>query len=265
MIERVTVIINTYNRPSSLIKAIDSVQKQKFDNIDLVVVDDCSDTSLKDTVLHADPKINYIRNERNVGLAASRQIGVEASTNDLICFLDDDDIWCDRNKLSKQYQLFEDSNLALVCTDIYGWDGTSTSTTKPIDWPNDLLKHFLKRNGVIYPSTVMLRKSSLLSVGGFDHRFLRGIDSDVYRRMLLDGQKFLFIPDRTVRYTLEATDKITDHVSRKGLYKDLHSNFRTLCKYFMIYAKYPGSFIYRVMKVLTLSCKYLKARGGIRE
>lgn len=98
----ISVIIPTYNRAELLLRAVDSVQKQTYDNWELVIVDDGSKDETKESIKKLnDSRITYIKNEKNMGAAASRNRGVSAAKFDYIAFLDSDDVWRE-NKLEKQ-------------------------------------------------------------------------------------------------------------------------------------------------------------------
>ncbi len=89
----VAVIIPTYNRWPTICSAIDSILKQTYQKTYCIVVDDASTddtaTLLKKTY---EDKIEIIHETYNKGQSACRNIGVERSKNDCVCFLDSDDI-----------------------------------------------------------------------------------------------------------------------------------------------------------------------------
>ena len=107
----VSVIIPTYKSPSTLTRAVDSVlQQQGYYDYELVIVDDNSPESVerKETEqvmakYTTNSKVKYIKQSRNLNGAVARNRGVKESQGELICFLDDDDIFLPM-KLSKQVQ-----------------------------------------------------------------------------------------------------------------------------------------------------------------
>lgn len=87
----VSVVLPTYNRFSTLGRAVDSVLGQTFEDFELIIIDDGS----TDETQHAtfdDPRIRLIRHE-NRGVYPSRNVGLDASRGRFITFLDDDDEW----------------------------------------------------------------------------------------------------------------------------------------------------------------------------
>ncbi len=91
---KITVIIPTYNRPDLLPRALESVQKQSWPNLEVLVVDDASRTSAESIVnsfKQSLPNIRFIRHEKNKGVNAARNTGVAEAHGDIISFLDDDD------------------------------------------------------------------------------------------------------------------------------------------------------------------------------
>ena len=95
--QEIAVIIPVYNRGDKFRWALNSVDNQYFKNYLIVVVDDCSDENIKDICkkLSDRKSIYYIRNEENLGIAKSRQIGMdfvlEQTNIPFLYFLDADD------------------------------------------------------------------------------------------------------------------------------------------------------------------------------
>ena len=93
---KITFIIPAYNTAQYLHPAVDSCLSQSYKNVEVIVVDDCSTDSTPEYLKwlekqgHANLKI--IRNEVNLGRSASRNLGNNAATGDIIAVLDADDI-----------------------------------------------------------------------------------------------------------------------------------------------------------------------------
>ena len=90
----VSVIIPTFNRPHLLRRALESCFAQTLTNIELIVVNDGGEeVEALLANLDAPPSIalRYVRHERNAGLAAARNTGLEAALGGYIAYLDDDD------------------------------------------------------------------------------------------------------------------------------------------------------------------------------
>jgi len=98
----VTVVIPTFNRPVFLIRAIESVRRQTFDNFEIVVVIDGFDPASKDAIeqIH-EPRLRYLELSEKVGGSEARNIGVRSANGRWIALLDDDDEWLP-NKLERQ-------------------------------------------------------------------------------------------------------------------------------------------------------------------
>ena len=92
----VTVCITTFNRWHLLPLTVEGVCAQTHEALDIVVVDDCSETEAPPEVvarLEADPRIRLIRHPENRGLAAARNTAIEAAKGSYFTFCDDDDLW----------------------------------------------------------------------------------------------------------------------------------------------------------------------------
>ena len=92
----VSVNITTFNRSDNLIRCIDSVLKQDYQNIEIIIVDDCSTDNTYDVVKNyqrKDRRIKYFRHQKNKGNAHARNTAFEKCNGVYVAFLDDDDEW----------------------------------------------------------------------------------------------------------------------------------------------------------------------------
>lgn len=91
----VSIIMAAYNGATYLDAAIESALCQTYSKVELIIVDDCSsDDSGKIIERYlSDARVTCVRNEQNVGVAASRNRALTLSKGDFITFLDQDDIW----------------------------------------------------------------------------------------------------------------------------------------------------------------------------
>ena len=90
----VSIIIPVYNVEQYLDDCINSIKEQTYDNLEIIVVEDCStDNSLQVLKPHlTDQRIKLIQHTHNQGLSAARNIGIEAVEGDYVMFVDSDDI-----------------------------------------------------------------------------------------------------------------------------------------------------------------------------
>ena len=88
---RVSIVLPTYNGEQHLARAIGSCLRQTHRNIELVVVDDCS-TDRTNQIVRSfdDPRLVYVRNERNQGLPRALNIGFAKTTGEFLTWTSDD-------------------------------------------------------------------------------------------------------------------------------------------------------------------------------
>lgn len=89
----VSIIVPVYNVEHYVDECLASIRAQTYHNLEILLVEDCStDGSLKALGPHLeDPRVRLIQHERNSGLSAARNTGIEAASGDFVLFVDSDD------------------------------------------------------------------------------------------------------------------------------------------------------------------------------
>jgi glycosyltransferase involved in cell wall biosynthesis len=87
---KVSIILPTFNRADTIVRAIKSAQVQTFQDWEMVVVDDGSTDDTVGLICGLDPRLLLIRQE-NRGVTEARNAGIRAARGDYFAFLDSDD------------------------------------------------------------------------------------------------------------------------------------------------------------------------------
>ena len=136
----VSIIMPSYNTAIYIEETIQSVLNQTYPNWELIIVDDCSNDNT-DEVLEKikDPRIHYLKNEKNSGAAVSRNKALREAKGQWIAFLDSDDLWM-RNKLEKQIQFMEENGYAFSYTNYEEIDVNGNKTGVTVTGPKKITK-----------------------------------------------------------------------------------------------------------------------------
>ena len=170
----VSVIVPTYHRFESLFRAIDSVVKQTYNNIEIIVVDDNFDDlvlrkRISDRIKRLEYNVEYVAPDQHLGSAFARNKGIELSKGEFLAFLDDDDVFYP-TKIEMQVKFFQkecNQSLGLVyCFGriIYPNGKIEMETTDVAGI--QIAKHIM--NNIAGTSFWLCRKSLLVDVGMFD-------------------------------------------------------------------------------------------------
>ncbi len=181
--ESASVIITTYNHARFLGEAIESVLAQTVKPAEIIVVDDGS-TDDPASVVHKFHTVRLIR-QKNQGLGAARNTGLEAARGKFIVFLDADDRLRPA-ALATNLALFkEQPECALVygAYRLIGESGSVKSTIPLRAAGDDAFAGFLNGNLIGMHATVLYRRDILQDAGGFDPKLQACEDYDVYLRL----------------------------------------------------------------------------------
>jgi glycosyltransferase involved in cell wall biosynthesis len=119
--DKVTVVIPSYNRFYQLLIAIESIQKQTYKNLEIIVVNDCSTEKEYYKYPFEEKNIKIIHLEKNskdiYGFGCpQRNHGMKIATGKFIAFCDDDDLWFPR-KIELQIEAMKRSGCKMSCSE----------------------------------------------------------------------------------------------------------------------------------------------------
>lgn len=211
----VSAIITTHNRPAYLKQAVKSVLDQTYENLELVIVDDCSDEKARETLSHVNldglTDHRIIRHQTNRGANAARNTGIAAASGVYLAFLDDDDRWLSK-KINKQIATLEQSSASVAYTGMRGIHDDGVEIQIPRKINGDITKALLCQNVVGTMSVVMVR-SSLAEEVQFDEAFPSWADLEWYIR-LSQHSAFERIPEPLVEYEFTSHGRLSDDFTK---------------------------------------------------
>lgn len=109
-----SVLILTRNRQAELTQCLSSLKREFEEGLEVVVLDNGSEPPLKSSDFVAFPKLKLLRSDRNLGVAAGRNILAKKASGDLLWFLDDDAILEAANSSELVQRYFKDPAVGIV-------------------------------------------------------------------------------------------------------------------------------------------------------
>jgi glycosyltransferase involved in cell wall biosynthesis len=200
---QVSVVIPTYNRAAVLGRAITSVLTQTFPDLECIVVDDGStDQTVALVEGFQDPRLRFMRLPVNRGGSHARNVGIQAVRGELIAFLDSDDEWLP-SKLERQVARLhdcEDPRAAVVYCRCTVRDGlTDRRWFGPrVVYGGDVFQYLLGGWHPPTSSAFLVKRASLLEVGGFDESLPCAHDYDLWLRLAEASQHFVAMDEALV-------------------------------------------------------------------
>jgi glycosyltransferase involved in cell wall biosynthesis len=181
----ISVVIPCFNQGRFLGGALESVLSQDYPATEVTVIDDGSSDNTS-RVARSWPDVRLIRNARQRGLSAARNLGTDASSGEYIVFLDADD-----RLLGGALQAGADQLGAHPeCGFVFGSFGLIDEDGSPIpqgDWPPIIEHHhyreLLRLNYIAVTAAVMFRRVVVQRVGGFDTTESPAADYAIYLRI----------------------------------------------------------------------------------
>ena len=183
--EKVSVIIPAYNKAELTVQTVESVLRQTYPNIEIIVVDDGSTDSTRERLETFSERIRYIYKEDG-GACSARNRGLQAAQGEYVAFLDCDDLYAE-NKIELCVNfLRKNKDFGFVHTAAHFIDEKgntvgeySHAKSRRTGW---VVARLVEGNYVCN-SSPLIRQSCLDAVGGFDESIFAPADWDLWLRL----------------------------------------------------------------------------------
>lgn len=251
-----TVIITTYNSGNFIIETLESILKQSYPNIELIIGDDASTDDTMEKVrfwLEKDHNRNRFSNVRivevpeNTGPSVNANRTLQIANGAWVKFLGADDTLLPHcisdnmkyvsentktrvlfSKINLYRDTFEEKNFLFttpneISPDSIIWDERSAESQ---------YKMLLLSDRIHFTPSVFLHRETLLSVGGFDERFKFMEDYPLWLNLTRNGHKLYFMDKVTVNYRRHAkaiNNTGIDYLVNPNYFRQ--ENFRRLYTY----------------------------------
>jgi glycosyltransferase involved in cell wall biosynthesis len=224
----VSVVVPAFNAATTIGWTLDSIARQTYRRLDVVIVDDGSTDDTNSVVRRFcvnDSRMRLIE-QPNSGVAAARNAGIGASKGDFVAFIDADDLW-HPTKIERQLRalLEQDPDVALAYSPfrVIDGDGNVMASAKRQDASGWVLDRHLRTNIVGNGSSILVRKSVLQEFGGFDpwlrQQGAEGCEDLLLQLRIASRYKFCEVPEYLVGYRRHGRSMSADRdrMTRSGM------------------------------------------------
>ena len=227
----VSIIIAHYNLAGYINETIKSCFQQTYKNIEIIVIDDCSNdkTAIKkiNRLGKIYPKIKLIKNTVNKGSAETYNIGVRMANGEYCCCLDADDRF-EKTYIEKVLECFIRNPKIGFATSWMRIFGDSDSIEKT---PSFNIPALLVRN--LFSSASMFTKQAWMKVGGFDPKMKSYRDWDFWLNLVEKGYRWEVVKETLICYRDRKSS-----ASKLSIEKNLHFIKKTVSKHKKLYSGY---------------------------
>lgn len=210
----ISVICSTYHRPQLLKRAIESVIAQTYTDWEMIIVNDDPDYETKSVVeSFNNNKLTYISMGSKFGCdTRPKNKGVQSSRGEYIAFLDDDCTYRP-DHLQALYNEIKKGEVDVVYGDRWIYD-----EEKPISIGifHEFDPFLMMRRNYIDTSDVLIKREAIFEVGGFDEKYKKYIDWNLWVRMMKAGYKFKRVPLVITDYHVYPHSKSNRKEDEKG-------------------------------------------------
>ena len=190
-----SIVIATYNSGKTLRQTLDSIRRQTYENIEVIVIDGMSTDDTIEIVAEYNDTVNKFISEKDTGIYNAFNKGINLATGDYICFIGSDDCYC-------HYGVFEDisrildsiSEVNILSSPIICVDEENHSEHK---MKNKYTKEEIF-SGKMLPHPGLMVKRSIMERYGFNETYKIVSDYDFILRYILDGGEISYIDEPIV-------------------------------------------------------------------
>ena len=199
MEDKVSVVIPVHNAEKFISDTVDSVLKQTYENIEIILCENNSTDSTKEILSKNDnPKVRVLNLDDVSDAASARNKGVSEATGRYIAFLDADDLW-DSKKIEKQIAFMNEKKASFSFTGYEFGNEEAKPLGKIVKVPESITYKEALKNTTIFTSTVMF-DMSYLSKDEIEMPNIKSEDTALWWKLLREGVKAYGLNENLVLY-----------------------------------------------------------------
>ncbi len=216
---KISVVTASYNYQDYIKETIQSVLDQTYNDLELIIVDDCSNDNSVDVIKSFnDERIKLFINKKNLGLAQTVKRGVECATGEWIVFLESDDLITPDN-IEKKVQIikkYSDLNLIFNDCEFFGDENKIKDFSialkktrvllKNKNYPQNMFYNFYLSNKIFTFSSVMAKREDLLKIS-YNPPIDSLLDWWLWVQLAYIGN-FYYIPEKLTKWRLHKNSYI---------------------------------------------------------
>jgi glycosyltransferase involved in cell wall biosynthesis len=239
----ISVIIPSYNHAPFVADAVNSVLRQSFKEIEVVIVDDCSTDDSQQVIRSIDDaRVRYQLLDVNRGGSTAINIGMEMSKAALIAICNSDDLWIE-NKLESQMSVLAGSpEVGAVFSNVWWIDERGQQLGRSqvpfIDvfaQPNrsraNWLRTLVERGNCFCHPSVLIKREVYFDRGLYELRYRQLPDYDMWLRLLEKFNVFV-MPEKTVQFRLLDNNRNTAAMSPSNSARSINETNLILTSFF---------------------------------
>ena len=248
----ITVSVVAYNHAPYIKECIDSILGQTWQNLEILVVDDCStDETVELVKSYGDPRINLITKKKNRGASDSTEVYLRQTAGRYIATMCGDDRMATPFKIEKQVDFLKKNEwCSVVFSDIELIDehgvllDPKKSPAKQIlqvfesgiqnQDPKQLLNTFFLKGNVLAGPTMLADMKVFHQFGSFDRRYLQLQDFDMWIQLLINGVGIAVVPEKTVSYRIRDNQMNLSAITNESANRLVYERAKILEQYWKI-------------------------------
>lgn len=208
-----TVLMPVYNAERFLDEAVRSILNQSLRDFELLIVNDAStDNSLSIIAAFNDDRIRVINNEKNLGISATLNKGIQYASTELIARMDADDI-SHPSRLQKQYDFFQHNPECALLSSWVNVVSESREFLRREEFRSKYYYYNMTFDCWIYHPSVMYKKSAVMDVGGYSTPYSEDFDLfwHMMRKYKIDNIQETLLDYRVTSQSLHQVTKKAEY------------------------------------------------------
>jgi glycosyltransferase involved in cell wall biosynthesis len=214
---KISVITAVYNNASTIAAALESTLSQRYENIELIVVDGASTDGTLDVIERYRDRIASFVSEPDKGIYDALNKGVSMVTGDAIGFLHSDDLFADRDCLSRVAQALADERVDACYGDLHYVRKDSPQTIVRAWKAGEFSASKLRRGWMPPHPTLYAKRPIFMGNGAFNCEYRIAADYDWMLRLLGRSATVSYIPHVQVHMRVGgASNRSLKNIVRKS-------------------------------------------------